>query len=264
MMRKTGFLLLAWLCLATTPAQAWTAFGHRLVGELAQSRLSPAAQAQVDALLATEQGADTLAGIAAWADSVRDLPAYRATAPLHYVNFRDARCQYRPQRDCPRGDCVVAALARHAKLLADEGNPVPVRLEALKFVVHLVGDIHQPLHAGHRDDRGGNRFQVNLAGKGSNLHAVWDFDLLTSAGLGFAAYRQRLAPRLAQTPAGALDPRAWAEESCKLLDAEAIYPPRPGKLPADYLDRHRPLAEQRIVLAAARLADLLEQALAER
>ena len=158
--RRTLALL---LLLAGSPAaQAWSALGHRLVGELAQRHLAPATQREVARLLAGAPD-PTLAGIADWADDLRDSnpPRFRATARWHYVNL-GPDCDYLPPRDCAGGQCVVAAIARQQAILADRSQPVPDRRDALAFLVHLVADAHQPLHAGGRDDKGGNRFQVSL------------------------------------------------------------------------------------------------------
>ena len=258
---RLGVLLLAcagWL--TPTPAQAWAAFGHRLVALLAQEQLSDSTRTQVDALLAQEAGAD-LGTIAAWPDEIRQRPGYERTGPFHYVNIKDAGCHYVATRDCPDGACIVTALPRYLQTLGDRSQLSSLRLEALKFVVHLVGDVHQPLHAGNRDDRGGNEFQINLNGEATNLHAVWDYHVLRSAELGLSAYRRRLRPRLATASIGSLDVGEWAQASCALIDHQSLYPKRPGKLPAAYLDHKRPIAEQQIVLAAARLAAVLEQAL---
>jgi len=259
---RLGMLLLlacaGWL--APTPAQAWSAFGHRLVGLLAQDQLPESTRAQVDALLALEPDAD-MGTVAAWADEVRELPRYESTGPFHYVNIKDANCYYLATRDCPDGACIVAALPQYQQILGDRAQPETVRLEALKFVVHLVGDAHQPLHAGNRDDRGGNQFQINLKGEATNLHAVWDYHVLHNAGLDLAGYRQRLGPRVAVASVGSMAVVDWAQAACALLDRQSLYPRRPGKLPARYLDEKRPIAEDQIVLAAARLAAVLEQAL---
>lgn len=261
MVSQAGRWLLLAALLLSGPVQAWGGFAHRLVAELAQTRLSPAAQAQLQVLLAQEPGAD-LRSIASWADTVRERPAYRHTGRLHYVNFPRHHCRYEAARDCPGGACVVAGLQHYTAVLADRARPAPERLQALKFVVHLAADVHQPLHAGFFDDRGGNRFQLELDGHGSNLHAVWDHHILASAGLRARTYRARLNMALATVAPGPLDPVRWAEESCALIASASIYPARPGRLPADYLERQRPLAEQRLVLAAVRLAALLEHSLA--
>lgn len=248
--------------LVTTPAHAWSAFGHRLVALLAQDQLSDPARAELDALLAQEKGAD-IGTIASWPDEIRSQRGYEHTAPFHYVNFKSGTCDYIAARDCPNGACIIAALPKYEVVLADRSQSAARRLEALKFVVHLVGDVHQPFHAGNRDDRGGNQFQVRVGKQGSNLHGVWDYHVLNSAGLNLKAYRKRLAPRVAATTTGRMNVIDWAEASCALLDREQLYPRRPGKLPAGYLEQKRPVAESQIVLAAARLAAVLEATLVQ-
>ena len=261
-MRNAVAVLVMWMgLLAAMPAQAWSGFGHRLVGLLAQEQVTPATHAKLDALLALEPGAD-LGTIAAWADEIRDQPVWRFTAPFHYVNFRDGSCNFDAARDCAQGQCIIAALERYTQVLGDASRPATERLEALKFVVHFAGDIHQPMHAGNRDDRGGNRVQINIDGEGTNLHAVWDYHLLQSAGLKMKKYRAQLAPQVAAADIAPMDFTAWAESSCGLLDSAAVYPPRAGRLPDGYLERQRPVAESRVVLAAARLAALLDHTLA--
>ncbi|PTT92483.1 endonuclease, partial [Pelomonas sp. HMWF004] len=135
-------------------AHAWGAEGHRLIAELAQDQLTPAARAQVARILEQEPGA-TMASISTWADEVRS----RETAAWHYVNPPEGSCSYEPARDCPGGDCVVEAINAQAAILKSKA-PDAVRLSALKWVVHLVGDVHQPLHAGFKGDKGGNLYQV--------------------------------------------------------------------------------------------------------
>lgn len=249
------------LCLATaaTPAAAWGELGHRLVAALAEQQLAPATRARALALLA-DDGASDLAAVASWADRVREQPEYAWSVRFHFVNLPDD-CSWDARRDCADDRCIVAALQRFIRTLGDAGQAAAARAEALKFVVHLVADIHQPLHAGHAHDLGGNKHQLSLGGHGSNLHAVWDRELLASAELGAEAYLARLAQR-APTPAGTLTAADWAIESCRLIGTESIYPAQ-RKIDGRYLDRHRPLAEARLRLAAARLAAVLEQALGE-
>ena len=263
MLRSAAALTrIGWLlAFLPTLASAWGPTGHRMVADLAARGLKPATQAQVRRLLAVS-GDRSLSDVATWADDLRNDPSRkalaRATAKLHYINFSDSSCRYDARRDCPDGQCVVAAIDRYARILGDRSRSDGDRAEALRFVVHLVGDVHQPLHAGYRPDRGGNRYQVQLNGRGSNLHAVWDSPVLASRKLGWRAYadtlaRQRL-PRVAGTPA------QWARESCVATRDAGVYP-RTRKIgPAD-LKRMRPLAERRVREAAARLAALLNREL---
>lgn len=279
-MRKTAVVALAFaLTLVVSPsAMAWSALGHRLVGALAERHISPAAEAQVKLLLAGEPD-PTLAGVADWADRLRDLDPerFKATSRWHYINTPPGQgCAYVPERDCPDGQCVIGAIEAQRAILADRSQPLAARRDALKFVVHFIGDVHQPMHANNKDDLGGNKFQVSLrtdlqpeayARKkyvdgvmGTNLHSVWDFYILGSEGLSLQQYAARLDalpwPPMAEGGPGT-GPAAWAGESCRLVDARHLYPAT-HKMDQAYLDAYRPLAEQRVRQAAYRLAEVLE------
>ena len=167
-MIRFHFWLLTIALLLPTPAMAWGKTGHRLIARLAEAQLTPQAQRQVQALLAGEDATD-LASIASWADDLRkhDPQLGKRSASWHYVNLADHECNYEFARDCPGGNCLVEAIRQQTGILADTSKPHDERVQALKFVVHFVGDAHQPLHSGFAYDRGGNDFQVNFRGKGS-------------------------------------------------------------------------------------------------
>ncbi len=257
--------LLGAILLAPGTAHAWSADGHRIIGHLAEADLSPAARREVAALLAGEKD-PTLAGVSTWADRLRDDDPERgkATAPWHYVNFRGGDCAYDHARDCPGNDCVVGAINRHFLALSDTRRSLAERREALKFLVHFVGDVHQPMHASPRDDLGGNRYQVNYRGKGSNLHRIWDGTVLEGRGLAPAAYATALraqSPLPADPAARSQSPAvAWALESCRVVQTPGVYPPR-RVLDDAYMDAHRPIAERRLREAGRRLAAMLNHAL---
>ncbi len=254
------------LLLVAGSAQAWGPLGHRLVARLAEPQLTPSARAQTQRLLATER-LRSLADVANWADELRERdPALgRRSSKWHYVNIGEHDCRYAATRDCPNGDCVVEAIGAQAAILADRTRPDAERLQALKFVVHFVGDVHQPLHAGYARDRGGNTFQVHYRGKGSNLHSLWDGTLLNSRGLGETSYLWRLRAAKSTRPASAgpytpLAAAAWAEQSCAIVRAPGFYPPS-ARIGEDYITRHRLTAERQLQLAGARLAALLNASL---
>lgn len=273
--------LLVFLPFFATHALAWSNQGHRLVGELAQRRLTPAANAQVAALLAGE-AEPSLAGVASWADTLRksNPESYKKTERWHYINFPVGSCAYRPQRDCPDGNCVVGQIERQRALLGDRTQPLQARREALKFLVHFVGDVHQPLHASNRKDKGGNEFQISLrtdlqpeayARKnyvdgvmGTNLHSIWDYYILASERLSNSQYADRLSalPWPPKMPGKSTHPADWASESCKLIDSQRLYP-KSHKMDSQYLDAQRPLAERQLRIAAKRLADLLNATLTD-
>jgi hypothetical protein len=265
--RPIAFML-ALLVLAP-PAGAWGPLGHSVVAELAQRHLSPAAEAEVERLLAPEH-TQSLADVANWADQLQDDPAraalWKQTRGQHYINFRGGSdCDYVPPRDCRDGRCVVAALQYYVDVLGDRSQPDGARREALKFVVHFVGDVHQPLHAGYRDDKGGNTYQVQFDGKGSNLHKVWDSGMLYSRGLDWQAYAQQLdsaTPVAMPSPIAPLDnPYAqWAEESCRVTAQPGFYPDGHTIDPA-YVKAELPQADLRLRQAGRRLASVLNLAL---
>lgn len=251
--------------LGTAPARAWSQLGHRLIAELAERQLSPAVRTQVRALLRNEPEPG-LAEISVWADHLRELPAFGWSVPLHYVHIRDRGCRYDAARDCPDDLCVVGAIQRYARKLGDPALSSEEHTEALKFLVHFVADVHQPLHAGWRLDQGGNRFQTSLDGRGTHLHGVWDYSVLAAVGESYAVHASRLQSGLSsmpRTPFAASDAARWAEASCSLTNSEGFYPRRPGTLPRDYLTRMRPLAEARLRDAALHLAETIETALGE-
>ena len=280
-MRRIPVLLLLFAALsaASPAALAWSALGHRMVGAIAERHLSPAAEAEVRELLAGEPD-PTLSGVAYWADALRnqDPARFKQTSRWHYINAQGGGCGFDLVRDCPDGQCVVAQIEKQRAILADATQPREARRDALKFLVHLVGDAHQPLHAGDRTDAGGNQYQISLTTAlepeayakdkyvdgvmGTNLHSVWDYYILGARALSLPQYTQTL-DALPWPPSGEAPlfaPMAWAKESCRLIEARHIYPDG-HKLDDAYLDAMRPLAEQRIRQAAWRLATILNDAL---
>jgi len=252
------------LALAAAPAHAWGPLGHRLVALLAWDDLTPGARRQIDALLQGEPE-PTLAGIANWADNLRrnDPVLGRRSASWHFINLGEHDCAYEQPRDCPGGNCVVEAIRTQAALLADTGRTPAERLQALKFVVHFVGDVHQPLHAGYGHDKGGNDKQIQWEGRGTNLHTLWDSRMLLSTRRGEADYLRHLRtlPRPG-TDAVALPPpaAAWAEQSCRVATEPGFYPSG-AKLEPAYVDRYLPVAERQLRAGGAALAAVLNKAL---
>ena len=266
--RNARGCLLALALISPSIASAWGPQGHRLVAELAWEQLTPQVQAQITPLLRGEPD-PTLPGIANWADQLRsaDPDLGRRSAAWHYVNIGGDGCVFSQPRDCAKGNCVVDAIPAQALLLADVTQPVAARAQALKFLVHFVGDIHQPLHAGHAEDKGGNTIQINFQGKGSNLHRLWDSGLLNTAKRVDSAYLDHLrATPVASAPVdtgGSLTTRAatWAEQSCAIVVTPGFYPAQ-ARLGDAYIQTWLPVAEQQLRLGGARLAAVLNQVFA--
>ncbi|MDZ4811318.1 MAG: S1/P1 nuclease [Pseudomonadota bacterium] len=259
---KNLVVLLLGAVLFPAAALAWGPHSHEVVAEIAARHLQPAARLEVERLLG-DRADLAMREMSTWADRVREQPKYRDTAPLHYVNFPRGVCRYDPRRYCRDGSCVVGAIGKYVARLADAGASKEDRAEALAFVIHFVSDIHQPLHAAWRDDRGGNDVQIRIGRKGSNLHALWDDALARRAGLRVREHANKLLATplateriLAWSDAA---PMAWAEESCAVV-TDGLYPEMLDISNA-YLERMLPVAEERIELAGQRLAALLNAVL---
>lgn len=264
MTRLVSVLLLALLVLPGQ-AGAWGRLGHRLVAALAWDDLTPATRAQIAQLLEGE-AEPTLPGVASWADELRehDPDLGKRSSKWHYVNIAEDDCRYQQAKHCPNGDCVVEAIRAQTAILADPKRTKAERLQALKFVVHFIGDVHQPLHAGFAHDKGGNDEQVNFNGRGTNLHSLWDSGLLNAAGLDEAAWLQRLramplAVPMARDP---LPPASveWAEDSCRIALRPGLYPPK-AVIGQEYLQAWQPVAEMQLRRGGAQLAATLNAAL---
>ena len=311
MNRYVGAVLsgvLLWLSQAT-PALAWGALAHAVIGQLAEDDLlkndtqlltllkrfrDPTQLHQLrDALFGLEppEPGKALRALANWPDWHKRQPGMLpADDQRHYINLpftaHYSRAQY-----CADGVCSIETLLEQRAILANRRAPLPQRAVALAWVAHLVGDMHQPLHAGKAEDRGGNLTCVAWMGEpsrlvsvdgkpgcsGSNLHAVWDSQLIEAAtGFGHPDEAPALARQLrplwqrvqaAEPPMTARTPAEWRavverwyEETHALILREGIYPPD-GHIRPTYLQRHYPTARLQLLRAAVRLAALLRQSL---
>jgi len=274
------------LVLTAPEALAWGPQGHRTIGAIADRLLTPAARTAVQHILQNDldkfdnpSGRTTLEEVSEWADEVRGTPAARPA--WHYDDV--PICGTRDKASyCPGGQCNTEQLKRLTGVVADARAPARERDEALKWVVHLVGDIHQPLHAADNGDHGGNLVPVALEGVHTrgreNLHRAWDNDLVQLAL--HARNRQQPPPDIEALAAEARDlaqqvgqgtPDSWARESNNLARNVAYRYPGfacnsvPGAivvLDAGYLDDAELVVRERLLLAGARLATLLNAALA--
>src|SRR5262245_31655917 len=238
----------------TPPVRAWGRLGHRLTARLADRDLTPQAKAAVAALLAP---GESLADASMWADEHKR--QIRGSAPWHYVDVPLDEPRYDAGFSGPeatRGS-IVDKIHEFQAVLRDSSRPVNERRFALRFLVHLVGDLHQPLHFGDNRDRGGNDTQVRWFTRGSNMHRVWDSDIIERAGRDEDRWLAELVaidtPEVRQAAiAGSVD---WATESL-LAAREAYQDPRTGarikpgsRLADEYQAKHLPIAKQRLYQA---------------
>ncbi len=259
-----GMAILAALAVAP-PAMAWGPQGHRVIARAAEDRLTPEARAAIRDLL---NPGDTLPDIANWADHEGhdEVPN---SAPWHYINVPISAAKFDARE--VRGDANVVAQIKHArKVVADKAMPKKDRRRALLFLVHLVGDIHQPLHVGDNNDRGGNLTQVQFFGEGTNLHRLWDSDLIRKIGGNDRAWVGRVERAITPDASRAWSKGTvedWADETlraARLAYREPADAPRPfasGVTLGDgYVHRAEPILVEQMARASVRLADELNAA----
>jgi hypothetical protein len=229
-MRRLKRALVVAALLVPAPALAWGPEGHEVVAHLAAMNLTPKAKAGVAALLGGEAEA-AMAIASNWADEIRD--SRPRTTSWHYVNLQiDGDLRYDAARDCPAGNCAVGQILRDERIL-ESGAAHDAKAETLKFLIHLVGDIHQPLHAGENHDRGGNSVRVSYRhGKPMSLHQFWDSKMVTSLGRDPLALARRIDTALGPAQKTALmadrDPAGWATNGAAIAKT-VIYRQTGGK-----------------------------------
>jgi hypothetical protein len=263
-------LLALSLAAAPVPAFRWGDQGHRVLCEIAYRRLTPEARAWVDGIRrADPDSSDSFAGSCVWADNVRG-NTHPFTSAYHYVNIPTGAPGTDPERDC--GDaarrCVGWAIGHYTAVLVNPDATPLGRAEALKFVSHFVGDLHQPLHAGRPDDLGGNRVLVDFFGErrsggdSLNLHGIWDYSILQRAGISWprsvTELNAGITPAQARTWA-ALNVIDWMDESYRLAESMVYRLPAGKRIDEAYFRRAVEASRLRLMQAGVRLAHLLNQ-----
>lgn len=251
------FLLALCLLLAPAPALAWGRLGHRLIARLAEDYLGSDARKEIQRLLG-----GTAADVSTWADSIRGRRP--ETAPWHYINVPTSGRIEDWIRYCPPEGCILRAIDRSSAILRDRAQPDSARAEALRFIIHFVGDLHMPLHVGERGDRGGNDVPVTWQGRATNLHSVWDSYLIASPNLPEDDWLGRIrntAKALDRNAVAAGSPVDWAAESHALARDSVYALPAPPELSGEYAAQNLPRAEERLARAGIRLGFLLNRLL---
>lgn len=249
-------------------ASAWGVLGHQVVASLAEDMLTPKAKAEAASLLGHPGASGTLAGAATWADDIRILRP--ETRPWHYVTIQIGE----PRYDSARADTpnVVGALKNSLRTLRRAEADRYAREEALKWTIHLVGDLHQPLHTGEDHDKGGNLVKVKVGRRTYNLHAVWDYVLLERLHEPLDTLRALLAAEIAADP-GFIARNAkgtvedWVNEThaksaaCYRVHGKLIRKDIKTSLERDYVRPNTLVVLDQLKLAAVRLAFVLNAAL---
>ena len=243
-----------------SPAAAWGPTGHRVVAGIARNHLTPEAAAAVKALLAP----DTLVEASTWSDEIRSDAAWDHASVWHYVSLDDGS-SYVPRKitgsDAPRD--LYEAILHFVKVLGTASSSTTERVEAVRWLVHLVGDLHQPLHVGRRGDLGGNRVDAMWHGRPTNIHRVWDSEMIRSTRLSYSELVLSIDTASSADIAAwqSSAPLDWLEESLALR-GQAYQVPEPSTSGSyRYSYEHLDLVRQRLRQAGVRLAGLLNSAL---
>lgn len=261
-MRKIIFLAAIALLLPSTSAMAWGPTGHRVTGKIAQSYLSDQARAGIETIL----GVESLAEASNWPDFMRSDPSNfwtKGTPPWHYITVPPGATY--SAESVPEGGDAVTALKDFSKQVRDESLPLAQRQLALRFVIHIVEDLHQPLHNGRGDDRGGNSVDVLFMDKPTNLHKVWDEDLIDNEKLSYSEMAHWLQRRITtdqQVKWSDPNPQTWIAESITMRDRiySELGPRNPETIPNlsyGYVYKHKADIDQRLRQGGVRLATYL-------
>lgn len=255
----------------TTLANAWGDRGHRLVAMVAENRLTPAARINVQLIL----GKDSLASIAAYADEYRH--EHGDTAEWHYVDIPKDATSYDRDRDCPANhnhpgepadspwrDCAADRIPYFIAQLRKPGLSLEDKRLALEMLVHLVGDLHQPLHA-IGDARGGNDIKIAFLGTQQcgertrcNLHGVWDYGMIDRRGLNDKKYLAALEAEISEhhwDQVSQENPKVWAEQSHQM--AVSAWVPNNVSVGRDYYEAGIKVIDRQMAVAGIRLARIL-------
>jgi hypothetical protein len=256
-MRNRVLPVLTCALASIAPCFGWGRTGHQLVAKIASQFLNPRARTQVASLL----GPDTMESIASWADEIR--AQRKETGPWHFIDIPITVRSGQWETSCPSEGCIVRKTDELVAFLrSGKGTPIE-RTEALKFLVHFLGDMHQPLHCGENHDRGGNDVPVVFHGKPTNLHSIWDVGILEQMvaqdpgfltnpleGLGWWT---RWRMRHGTVP-------AWAWKSHD-VSRDVVYgklsPERPAPVANDYIAAASPVIHRQIQMGGVRLAAVL-------
>lgn len=252
-MRKI-FSLSLFLTFLTGQAFGWGQNGHRVVGYVAEQHLSKKAAKKINRLLA----GNSLAEVSVWMDDIKSDHGYDHTHDWHWVTVPDGM-RYEDTEANPNGDLIMK-VEELVSLLQTGGLSEEEEKAYIKFLVHLTGDLHQPLHVGAGDDAGGNRVDVKWFGERSNLHRVWDSQMIESKNLSFTELAGFLdKPGKAKVKEWQSSPvRQWAYENMTFRSQIYDFPAN-GKLGYEYMYRNFDTVELRLLQAGIRLAGLLNE-----
>ena len=249
------WLTVIFLSVSFGDAHGWGPQGHRVIGYVAELNLT----SETKKIIVEEFNINNLADVANWADKIRE--KRKQEKPWHYTNVKEGEWVYETARDCLSGNCVTEKIKEFSAILEDIENPFVKRKDALKYLVHFVGDVHQPLHLGNRKDRGGGKIRLSYMGRNVNLHHLWDGGLIDWKKESLLEYAKHLNARMVDSEKFewlSFNINRWANES-RSLALKHAYPLESRKLSKKYILKSREILDQRMVQAGVRLAGLLNK-----
>jgi hypothetical protein len=273
--------LLLILSAGASQALAWGSTGHRVIGLVAERHMDPAALKKAHAILDNHD----LAFVSTWPDEIRSDPKnFAHTFNWHFTTWQDEDDGFHAGLENKSTGFLLTQIEKQIAVLKNPAASQSEKAFALKFTIHLIGDVHQPLHVGTSGDRGGNACRVTWHGKPSNLHTVWDSDMIEKTNLSFTeladfASQNRSQKQTRQWQSGTV--KQWSEESkilrSRIYPAEVVAPSAPvtyltycqdkvepeamPKLGYEYSFEFDPVVRERLYQAGVRLAKVLNEAL---
>ncbi len=251
--------IVAFIALFSFALVSWGVIGHRAIGKIAENHLSPKAALAVKDLL----GDQSLADVSTYADEVRSKPEYKYTGAWHYVNMPLglSEAEFSKKVTGMADDNVYKALVKCEHELINPATSREQKIFDLKFIVHLVGDLHQPMHVSRTEDKGGNSIQLSFNGQGTNLHRLWDSGLIERKGLTF----EQMAVQYDKASPSAIkalqaDPiikwlfESYQASSTLYAEVDAM---KGRSIEDAYYTAHLPIIEDRIQKGGIRLAGVL-------
>jgi len=244
----------------STPANAWGQNGHRIVGEIASKHITDTTKLALVPLL----DGDSLAQVATWADEMRSAPEnfwQKKSSRWHYINFKEGDAKPHYDSDAHHNKETVSDILEGMEysisVLQNQKASLAEKQFALRFLVHLVGDSHQPFHAGRGEDRGGNNISVTFFGQDTNLHSLWDTKLIENENLSYTEFAQFIntTNQALITDYLASSPSDWLIESNNI--ASSLYKENETNVSYSYIYKNLPIVKTRLQQGGIRLAGLL-------
>lgn len=255
-MKQLIYILI--LCISSNISYAvendWGQNGHRAIGKIAQEHLTKKARKEIEKIL----NGKSLALVSTFSDEIKSDKKYSHFGPWHYVNLPAGEMQYNAETANSDGD-LLAALRKSKQVLSDPKSPREEKEFYLKMLVHFMGDLHQPLHAGRGEDKGGNDIQVRWFGDGTNLHSVWDTKMIESYNMSYtelASNAEDLTKQVVQRIAsGSFED--WMYESKELSNQVYDSVEIGENLSYRYMYDWFPVVQKQLQIGGIRLAEVL-------